>query len=340
NMIKKIIFIFLFMLVLCGFNNETGKAGVNYNARVNYKNVMKLLNKYDQDGAYMVRFSKQKGDDVMNWFDKGEPILDGLDTAVHEECHYFTNNNYTGSYYNLWYSFYRGSGNPLIVSYNRNNVYDSIEMKSIIPSSARTFRFNTYIGAPKANLASNVCGLYGIMNEFNAYMWGMNNNVKFYNYYVSQNRNYSPGKVYNQISNQWFKFANNGASNRLAYYEFKYYALTYMIYAKKHYPKVYSYIMNDKKIRRAYKLVERKYKGLVKEYESQLNSALNLLNQTGYYAYIKKNKGDKYFFVGYHLSSNMGYKSKGTAIFYTECRQLKKQLRKSKYKRMHRILTY
>lgn len=57
-----------------------------FKAKVTEKNILKILNKYDKDGAYIMKKQMEKGDNILTWFSGGR-MLDGMNTAVHEETH-------------------------------------------------------------------------------------------------------------------------------------------------------------------------------------------------------------------------------------------------------------
>ena len=61
-------------------------------------------------------------------------------------------------------------------------------------------------------------GIYGLMDEFNAYHWGMNTNVALYKYY----------KRFGLESDVWDTFVDIGLNGKQAYAEFKYYILHYL----------------------------------------------------------------------------------------------------------------
>ena len=168
-------------------------------------------------------------------------------TAIHETYHGFS---HTTTYY-LEDGYY--------LSVPGSNVYSSEEMTVMIPAENRTFRFNTYVGEG-SNLSSNLRGIYGLMNEFNAYQMGMNYGADMFDYYCAQKPS----------AELWFEFINGCENDRQAYSEFRYYILTYLLYAKEHYPDIYEGLMNNEKLRYAFTIVESNFAEDIARYEAAL----------------------------------------------------------------------
>lgn len=77
-------------------------------------------------------------------------------------------------------------------------------------------------------------------------------------------------KVHN-IGDDWFQYANLGANDRLAYAEFRYYILTYMLYAKDKHPDVYQGIVNNQEFKNAFKSVDNCFSGNIQKFEGTLS---------------------------------------------------------------------
>lgn len=282
------------------------------NARVTKNNVLKVLNQYDRDGAYILKKQIAKGDNVLTWFNQGR-ILDGLGTAVHEETH-----GYLYSYMNTrGRAYFVGKKKTVYVPHTQ--VYNTKEMAKSVPGKYRTFRFNTYIGKPVANLSSNVEGAYGLLNEFMAYRAGMNTDVSLYPYLVRQKADWDEWKIY----------INECENGKLAYAEFKYYILHYLFYAKAHYPDVYRGIMNNKKFREAYRKLESSYAKLIRDYERNLKKLKGVLSaKKGYSLEIKSD----------YVWLYRGRNGQGIGRYTKDYKKLQKEMKKSKYQSIHRKL--
>jgi len=136
----------------------------------------------------------------------------------------------------------------------------SEEMTVLIPEENRTFRFNDYVGSGSP-LSSNRSGIYGLLDEFNAYQMGMNYGVNMFDYYCAQESSFE----------SWRQYINGCENNRQAYAEFRYYILTYLLYAKEHYPAIYEGLMNNEKLRYAFTIVEANFAEDIAQYEADLN---------------------------------------------------------------------
>lgn len=278
------------------------------NAKITKNNVMKVLNQYDRDGAYILKKQAAVGDNILRWFSGGR-IIDNIDAAVHEETHG----------YHYYYAkggkmaYFIGKQKTVYVPYTK--VYHTKKMAGSIPKNLRTFRYNTYVAKPIANLASNVNGAYGLMNEFMAYRAGMNTAVSMYSYLADKKANWDT----------WTVFISNCENDRLAYAEFKYYILHYLYYAKKHYPQVYKGIMNNKQFRTAYKRLESSYAGLIRTYEQDLKKLQKLFVKKGCRIEIKNDT------VWMYRNGS----GRGVSRYTSDYKKLQREINKSRYKSIH-----
>lgn len=229
------------------WENSAPPAPVTADTPLTRENVLKLLDAIDPDGAYIIRNSSENT--FSFWFGSAETIGEGIDdlsTAVHEQCHGFCStpsgiryNNIQGKYMAAKEWIYIGDGKYIEVSLT--DVFPSSEMVDTVPESLRTFRFDTYInGSP--SMASIQYGVYGILNEFTAYCWDNNNAILQKDF-----------RIENNLVRSWY------TNSFLAYAEFRYYTLHYMLYARDNYPTVYDGIMNNSSFRQAFTTVDNKF---------------------------------------------------------------------------------
>lgn len=217
-----------------------------------HDNVLALLDKYCPNGAYILRATEQDGDDFMVWMNNGD-LIERLCTAVHEQEHGYSSYNsqhsikrdpVTGEYkIATAEAYYTGEGRHIMVP--ETDTYHTEEIAAIVPEDLRSFRYNTYVGAG-VEVDSNVCGIYGLMNEFTAYCWGSTTNISLYEYFLDQ-----PFSEEN-----WLKYVMMSSGDYFAYSEFKYYILSYLIYAKENYPSIYEQTLNNEALRDAFRIVE------------------------------------------------------------------------------------
>ena len=305
---KKITCLFSMLLVLFVLSAAVpAEAAVpKPGAAVTKKNVLKLIKTYDKDGYYFLTHGrKNRGMDFMQWFTRGRITAD-LDTAVHEQCHLNTIHDRSSE------RIYKGKKKFYTVKYTP--VFKTKKTASSVPKACRYSRYNIYVADPMPNLSSNVQGVYGLLNEFCAYSWGMNNTVKLYPYY----------KKYASDYNDWSPFFISGANNRQAYAEFNFFILHYLNYAKKHYPKHYKKIMANKAFKAAYKYTEKKFRKNIKTWEKDVKAAVKILNDKGYEAYLS--------------GGNLWVDFYGTSLFQEEYDGIMKEVRKSKYQKIYKKL--
>ncbi len=278
------------------------------NAKVTEKNVLKILDKYDKDGAYILRKQKQAGDNILTWFSSGR-IYKNIDTTVHEETHGFSH------FYakNKWNGYAYFVGNKKSVQVSLTNVYPTKKMAASIPKRLRTYRYNAYVAKPAPNLSANVQGAYGLLNELMAYRAGMNNSVSMYAYYAAQDAGWDV----------WQQYISNCENGRMAYAEFKYYIAHYLYYAKKHYPKIYRGIINNKQFCKAYVKIESSYRKLIKTYENDLKKLKRRMEKKGYRVEVTDSRIMLYTSDGY---------GRGTMRNTSEYKKILNELKKRKYK--------
>lgn len=278
----KIVFIIVLLLFMqVPLHTAAKEPGLR--ASVTKKNVLSLLKEYDSDGAYILQDGIKRKENITVWWSPGEIIVDSIGTAVHEQVHSFT---FAHGAYNKMAIYL---GNKKYVTVNYTPVYKSKLMSRTIPVRLRTFRWETYIGKPSKYLASNIDGVYGLLNEFSAYYWGMHTEVKLFDYLMKNNAS----------EEMWLNFVNACVNDRQAYAEFKYYILKYMEYAKQKYPNIYKQIVKNKSFINAYSSIEKKFAKEIQNFEKRIMPELcGYLSQNGFdteitggYFYIKDEGG-------------------------------------------------
>lgn len=289
-----------------------GTAKSDLDAKITKNNIQKLLNKYDPDGAFIIKKALAAGSNILTWFSGSDRIIDSIDTAVHEETHG----------YNAIYA--KGKkmayfvGNKQTVYVAMTNIVPSKKMAASIPKKLRTFRYNTYVGKPQRNLASNVNGAYGLLDEFMAYRTGMHTSISLYPYYVAQNADWDA----------WTTFLEGGENGKLAYTEFKYYILHYLYYVKKHNAKVYKGIVNNKNFCKAYRIIENRYAKQIQIYEKELRKMKSVLEKQGYRVELTAGR----------VSVHMGRQGSEYSRVSADYNKLQKEMKKSKYTSIHKKL--
>lgn len=285
---------------------------------VTQENALALLDRYDPDGAFLLRATMKQGNDFMVWFSPQGTTADGIGIAVHEQCHIYSANN-GGLFYDSQLSdfvqttaYYIGEGQYITLT--RKEIFPSEEMSAHIPEALRTFRYDDYVGAG-SDLDSNVNGIYGLLNEFNAYSWGSHVNVSLYDYFLTQ-----PLTADNLL-----RYVRISSSDYYAYSEFKYYILSYMLYAEAHYPQIYAQLMADQALLDLFRITEARYAGVVERYFENLDALEALCAKNG----LSTRHED-----GYFLINGNGYGT-GEETYS----QLEKAMQAPEFVRMYQLMT-
>lgn len=220
-----------------------------------------------------------------------EDVRGSLNTVVHESLHNFTS----------YYAYQMLSENPPrdfdfgdsysafmidgdnIVLVKHSEVYNGNELKRDIPKELRTFRYDPYI-TPRSNVGSQKQGIYGLLDEFNAYYRGTLISYKLFPLYKELAEE-KPGAYLDYIQNM--------SSIRMAYYEFKYFILSYLSKAQTKYPDLYDGFLANTDLREAYTLIHNSFELLNQKINQRLTNVMADLNNQGIESYIK----DNYFWV-------------------------------------------
>lgn len=248
-----------------------------------------------------------------------EDIRKSLNTVVHESLHNFTSyypyqilSNEPSHGYNFEdsYSAFLIEGSNIVLV-KHTEAYNSNELKKDIPKALRTFRYDPYI-TPKRNIGSQKQGIYGLLDEFNAYYRGTLISYNLFPAYQETARD-NPS-IY-------LDYMQNMSSIRMAYFEFKYYMLAYLNRAASNYPKQYEEFMNNQALRKAYALIHDQFQQLIEKIDQRLTNLMADLNNQGIESYIK----DNYFWV----------QSRGIGMNLEDIGLLKEELSKSRYTDRH-----
>lgn len=291
-----------------------------------HDNVLALLDKYCPNGSYILRDSEANGDDFMTWMNN-RGLIEDLSTAVHEQEHIYTafNSRYntkidpvTGEYSSAMYrAYYTGEGMHIMVP--ETDTYQTEEIAAIVPEDLRSFRYSTYVGAG-AEVDSNVNGIYGLMNEFTAYCWSSTTNISLYEYLLDQ-----PFSREN-----WFEYVAMSSGDYFAYSEFKFFILSYLIYAKENYPSIYEQTVNNEALRDAFRIVEARYRGVVEQYFANLNKTEEYLKTNGLPAF----QDGGYFYIS---TGGSGYSLINT--FVSTYNLLENAMQAPEYVEMYNLMT-
>lgn len=307
--------------------------------------VLNLLKKYSPSGYHIVdtyrnspsSFSfmgtriKMSQTDFMVYVRGNEKkdILKSLNTVVHETCHGYTsrmvyvilsrkNMKPRGSYS----AFYLGKGETVLVK--QTKVFPSRKIHRYFPAKLKkgrlNFRFKTYI-YPNASpiLGTQRSGIYGLLDEFNAYYHGTKTAFDMMRYYKKHMEN---------TDKTWFKYLQSVYGTYYAYAEFKLFILTYLLYAKNNYPGVYRDIMNNRAFIKVFIKVDKNYSRLIKEFFKVRKGIFSMLRKKGYTV----SDSDRFTRIG------KGYMRRGIGNFISRYRAYMKEINRYKFRQMMRLI--
>jgi hypothetical protein len=199
-----------------------------------------------------------------------ENLLENFNTLVHESAHVYNHQNsvnFCDSVENekACEGYFLNSKAVLLVA--ASEVYNSNKLNKFVPDTLKKqiMRYNEYIGKKQVLLSAQKEGVLGLIEEFNAYYLGTKACFELYDYY---RKNHDPEYKNHGV---WIKYVQNIGKTHHAYYEFKLFISWYLQYAKEKYPEIYEGLMNDKRLRVVYTLIDNEFGQLQKDYYVMLD---------------------------------------------------------------------
>ena len=331
----------LLMLIFLSYNMET--KAQTYNRKKLKERTLTILKKYDLEGYKIITDYQNapskytingasidfgfggNGTGFLMYIrgSKEEDIIENINTVVHESNHGYTGrmpysllakkppSNY--SFGKSYYAYFINLEEQILVEVTPT--FPSKKLVSEIPQKMRTFRFETYISkAPKIQ-STQQSGIYGLLGEMNSYYLGTQTSFKLYDYFLKEKK---------AKGNNWLSYMQDVDATLYACWEFKYYILKYLLYAKKQEPKVYEGIMANQNFKMAFLKIEKNAVNLAQNYFSKRKELIDNLNKKGFKAKI----GKEYTFIN----------GSGTGNFMDIYNLLQSELSKKEYGNMMAIL--
>lgn len=284
--------------------------------------VVQYIYKYSKEGSYLLKASSAiSGENEVNivnkWNNDGD-LFKTINKTVHEECHYYQGKVLPSKYMmkNKKWNFTRAhidNYKPYGVSFIENEIMESSLMGEKIEPDFRTDRWNVYV-SKDSKTSSNLNGIYGLLDEFEAYYYG---DKAVYDMYGSILK-----LPYDRELWMNYYFSMDGT----AFYEFKFFILRYMMYAKEYDVKTYNKIKEDKKFLQV-------LRNVYNNYETYVETSI-VKRRTEMIAYLKKKGHKAYFEDGYFYIDDKGIKNG------VEVSKIKKEMRKSEYLNMMKELGF
>lgn len=253
------------------------------------KTTWDLLSRYCPDGytildEYYKSPSSYQGQsisgdsDFTKWIDgtTENDVIKSLNTVVHEMCHGYTGKLYLKGLQDAGLSidgdysaYYLGNKEMKLVKHTK--VFVTKEINSIYPEKLKTSRYETYVYPSEAIMGSQQSGIYGLLDELNAYYQGTKTSLDLYNYYLESQDNVSG----------WLQFFSDFYGTYYAYLEFKSYMFLYMQYAEKNYKDIYSQTLANKDFIYAFRKTDENWRKLITDFINLKKQIIDKLSQQG-----------------------------------------------------------
>ncbi len=276
---------------------------------------LSLLEKYNLDGLKIIRSVDSLAfRHPFDQYAEGNTAFDvrnALGTMVHEMNHGYgalLAGKLKPKEANNYICYYLGHEQYRLVRYTP--IFPTQEMGKTIPQNLRTFRFETYIFNPKEDigLTSNKLGLYGLLDEWISYYHGSITDVNMYCWYEEN----TPGNA-----EDWYDYFSNVCSVINAHQEFKFFCLSYLIYAKKYYPQQYKALLQNQGMIDSFLNVNESFGQLLRNYHLIKGGIFANLRSKG----IKITEDDEWIFLNRFGAGN----------FLAEYKILEKEMAKPAY---------
>ncbi len=299
------------------------------------KVALNLLKKYNKDGYYIiteyikapskykfgsstVTVMKRNGFKRYIHGKKKKDVVNSLGTVVHEMNHAFTSimayqKIKRKDFEDEYYCFYLDNDKTIVVKLTKTVPSKKIVGK--IPKRLRTFRFKTYISNSPNFQSTQLHGIYGLLDEFNSYYQGCKTDYLMYDYYLNETK---------AKDADWLTYLSNVNGTYYAYAEFKFYILTYLIYAQEKEKNIYDEIISNQNFKEVFNIIDSNFSNLINDYFKRRDNLLQSFNNKGVKSYID----DTYIYIG----------NNGVAHFMSDYNLLMKEMKFKKYTDMLSIL--
>jgi len=250
-------------------------AATEYEILRRYESLPENLTRPTKNGGTI---TSTAGNDIFMYvnFATESSLLASLDLNIHELNHALTNAwfwewarvNKIAAGTNLNYFFYIKPGTEFAVD-TELSLFPSSVLKDVIPPHQKTFRFDTYIAGTTSTQGH---GLLGLLDEFNSYLHGFKTSMLLRDAFLSsgndlKGRNYA----------DWLMGAGTSME---AYYEFRFFILEYLLYARVQHPELYKNIKNEGWVGKVFNAISEEYYEHIKRWQYEVTE--------GYAIYAKK----------------------------------------------------
>lgn len=224
--------------------------------------------------------------------DDEKSIVASLGTIVHEINHGYTgllalNEKATKNLTKLADKqaslFFINTNQQILVPHTAT--FPSKEIANNIKLPFRDFRYDEYITSNNTFLGTQQSGVYGLMDEWNAYFQDTKTNYELYSYFVEETKQ-EPG--------DWARYLSQVNGVFYAYAEFKYFILEYLLYAQVNQPVIYQDIINNAAFKESFQAIDKGYANLINQYFERRTALFTDLKEQGFQIKID----DQFTFIG------------------------------------------
>lgn len=190
-------------------------------------------------------------------------IVENLPTAVHEGCH-----NYSRKM--VWYMLqaqrqpWRDSialpikkGEVLLITVTQT--FPAARAADRIPASLRDFRFKTYVSPSNPNQTTQQMGVYGLLDEFNAYQNGARTAADLLGWYERE----TP-----RSGEAWLKHFQAFEGTYAARGQFKLFILAWLAEARERHKDIYRNFLANREAVRAFLRIDQEFEAIIRRYNA------------------------------------------------------------------------
>ncbi len=152
-----------------------------------------------------------------------------------------------------------------------SQIFTTNKIHSVFPKNLITGRYETYVYPSEKIMGSQQHGVYGLLDELNAYYAGTKTTLDLYPYYKDKQNSESG----------WKDFFADYYGTYYAYLEFKSYMLYYMLYAKQKETAVYKAILANEDFLYAFRKTDENWKNLINEFRKTRSEIFSDLKAKG-----------------------------------------------------------
>jgi len=231
--------------------------------------VMNLMDTLPQDFQINgITISRSTNKSWSRYIRNPDDVASYLGTTIHEAFHalegslsyYLINENQpeTFSRKDDYNSYFTVHDQPILAK--RTEVFNSHQLKEKIPKDLRAFRYKRYI-AQASRVSAQVHGIYGLMEEWNAYYLGNRTSVDLYSYYLEKAK---------KNPKEMLKYVHQVGGSYFAYYEFKYFILKYLEHCRYRHKEQYQALMQNMALRKAFTQIDAAFSNLIAEFMNNI----------------------------------------------------------------------